>query len=113
LALIHRLDALFPDYLEYQFGASAHRYRRQIPEVGTAGCAVPAGNQMHRRRISAEAFQAPRLRVRRAERTEGLSRRRRDLETAIRDNRYPHLLRQDRFASHLGGIWGKGAAVET
>ena len=40
--------ALLPDNLEYQFGAAAHRSRRQIPQIGEAGCAVPAGNQMHR-----------------------------------------------------------------
>ena len=53
--------APFPDNLEYQFGAPAHRPRRQIPQVGEAGCPVPAGNQMHRRCISAEALQASRL----------------------------------------------------
>ena len=53
--------ALLPDNLEYQFGAPAHRPGRQIPQIGAAGRAVPAGNQMHRRRLSAEAVQASRL----------------------------------------------------
>ena len=30
-------------------------------KIGAAGCAVPAGDQMHRRRVSAEALQAARL----------------------------------------------------
>ena len=33
-----------------------------------------------------------------------------DLETAVRDHRHPHLLRQHRFASHLGGVRREGAA---
>src|SRR5207244_9493293 len=41
--------AFLPDNLEHQFGAAAHRHRRQIPEGGAAGRAVPAGNEMHRR----------------------------------------------------------------
>src|SRR3984893_1846159 len=104
--------AFLPDNLEYQFGAPAHRSRRQIPQIGAAGCIVPAGNQMRRRRVSAETIQAPRLRACRTERAEGLSRRRRDLETAVRDHGYPHLLRQDRFASHLGGLRRQGRAVK-
>src|ERR1700722_4323370 len=56
-ALIHPPHAFLPDDLEYQFGAPAHRYRRQIPEVGEAGCAVPAGDQMRRRCISTETLQ--------------------------------------------------------
>ena len=59
--LPHRLHAVLPDNLEHQFGAAAHRSRRQIPQGGAAGCAVPAGDQMHRRRLSAEALQAARL----------------------------------------------------
>ncbi len=51
----------FPDNLEHQFGAAAHRPRRQIHQGGKAGRAVPAGDQMHRRRVSVEALQAPRL----------------------------------------------------
>src|SRR5260370_5311095 len=48
LALINQCHAPLPDNLEYQFGAPAHRPRRQIPQIGAAGCVVPAGNQMHR-----------------------------------------------------------------
>src|ERR1700694_5805365 len=34
----------------------------------------------------------------------GLSRRRGDLEAAIRDHGHPHLLRQHRFPAYLGGV---------
>src|ERR1700721_361910 len=77
------IHALLPDDLEYQFGAPAHRSRRQIPQIGEAGRPVPAGNQMHRRRLSAEAFSTSRLRARRSERAERLSRRRGHLEAAV------------------------------
>src|SRR5258705_1401416 len=44
--VIYGPHAFFPDNVEYQFGAPAHRHRRQIPQIGAAGRAVPAGNQM-------------------------------------------------------------------
>ena len=56
ISLLHRSHAFLPDNLEHQFGAAAHRPRRQIHQGGAAGRAVPAGDQMHRRRLSAEAL---------------------------------------------------------
>src|SRR6202021_3959878 len=77
------IHALLPDDMEYQFGAPAHRSRRQIPQIGEARRAVPQENQMHRRRLSPEAFSTSRLRARRTERAERLSRRRGHLEAAV------------------------------
>ena len=55
------------------------------------------------RRLSAEALQAARLRARRAQRAEGLSRRRRALARAVRADRRAELLRQGRLPAYLGG----------
>ena len=35
-----------------------------------------------------------------------------DLEAAVREQRHPHLLRQGRFAAHLGVVRRKGAACK-
>src|SRR5262249_23131931 len=73
------------DYnLEHQFGTAAYRRRCEVREVGSARRALPAGNQVSRRQVSAQAFQASRLRARGAQWTEGLSRRRRPLAPAVR-----------------------------
>ena len=47
----------------------------EIHQGGPPGRAVPAGDQVPGRQISAQAIQAARLRARRPQRTEGLSRR--------------------------------------
>ena len=47
--------------LEYQFGAAAHRSRRQIHQSGAARHSLPARDQVPGRRVSAQALQAARL----------------------------------------------------
>ena len=60
----------------------------KIHQGGAAGRALPAGDQVPGRRVSAQALQAARLRARRAQRAEGLSRRRRALAPAVRERRH-------------------------
>ena len=66
-------------HLEHQFRPPAHRSGRQVSQKRAARRALPARDQVPGRRLSAQALQAARLRARRAQRAEGLSRRRRAL----------------------------------
>ena len=59
--------------------------RRQVHQGGAAGRPVPAGDQVSGRPVSAQALQASRLRACRAQRPEGLSRRRGALAPAVRE----------------------------
>ena len=104
-------DAIDRHHLEHQFGAPAHRHRRQIHQSGAAGRAVPAGNQVPRRRVSAQALQASRLRARRAQRAEGLSRRRRGLAPAVRDHRIMHGFCGKTDCRHISAVLGERAGL--
>src|SRR5271169_3077224 len=76
--------AIEDHHLEHQFGTAADRSGRQIHQDGSARYSVSPGNQVSGRPLSAQTFQAARLRERRPQRPEGLSRRRRDLAAAVR-----------------------------
>src|SRR5258708_3556864 len=80
----------------------------QIPQELPARRAVLAGNQMPGRRLSAQTLSAARLRLFRAQRTEGLSRRRGALARAVRALRRTFVLRQDRLPPHLRCAGRKG-----
>ena len=95
--------ALQARHLEHQFRPPAHRSGRQIPQERAAGCAVPAGDQVPGRCLSDQALQAARLRALRAQRPEGLSRRRHRLAPSLRELQVRQLLRQDRLPPHVGG----------
>src|SRR5262249_11572227 len=88
--------------LEHQFGAAAHRRRREVREGGSPRRALSAGNQVSRRQVSAQTFQASRLRARGAQRAERLPRRRRALARAVRKLQRPVVLRQGRLPARLG-----------
>ena len=74
---------------------------------------MPAGDQVPRRRVSAQAPAAARLRAHRAQRAEGLPRRRRDLAAAVRFADREGLLRQDRLRATSAPCWARRPGCAT
>src|SRR5206468_5833945 len=54
-------DEPYRRHLEHKFRSPAHRQRRALPEVAQTRRAVPAGNQMPRRVLSASGVRGTRL----------------------------------------------------